>query len=94
MMQLDRSYSKNKSIKLKNTLYFCVYNMVYRTSNYCLQLVFLEEERFVEFHVQYGHYHRLRIPKFGRDMVYHPESCDLFIVASGYTADLNAYAFN
>lgn len=45
--------------------------------------MFLEEERFVEFHVQYGHYFRTRIPKFGRDMAYLPSQAELYIVGTG-----------
>ncbi|XP_041484227.1 nucleolar protein 10-like [Lytechinus variegatus] len=44
------------------------------------KLVFLQCDRYVEFHAKYGRYHRLRIPKFGRDLAYHKASCDLFLV--------------
>nr|CAD7258459.1 unnamed protein product [Timema shepardi] len=47
------------------------------------QLVFLHTDRYVEFHSAQGHYHRLRIPKFGRDMQYHYPTCDLYIVGAG-----------
>lgn len=46
------------------------------------QLVFLQCDRYLEFHAAYGRYYRLRIPKFGRDMKYHPPSCDLFVVGA------------
>ncbi|CAG9771940.1 unnamed protein product [Ceutorhynchus assimilis] len=46
------------------------------------KLVFLQCDRYVEFHAAYGRYYRLRIPKFGRDMQYHPSSCDLFVVGA------------
>ncbi|KAL1491428.1 hypothetical protein ABEB36_012028 [Hypothenemus hampei] len=46
------------------------------------KLVFLQCDRYIEFHAAYGRYHRLRIPKFGRDMQYHSPSCDLFIVGA------------
>lgn len=36
----------------------------------------------MEFHGQSGKYYRTRIPKFGRDMVYHTPSCDLVIVGA------------
>lgn len=52
--------------------------------NFIFQLVLLEEDRWIEFHVQYGNYFRLRIPKFGRDISYHEPSADLYIVGSGY----------
>ncbi|XP_022914298.2 nucleolar protein 10 [Onthophagus taurus] len=46
------------------------------------KIVFLQCDRYVEFHVAHGRYYRLRIPKFGRDMKYHYPSCDLYIVGS------------
>ncbi|CAG2065712.1 unnamed protein product, partial [Timema podura] len=46
------------------------------------KLVFLHTDRYVEFHSAQGHYHRLRIPKFGRDMQYHYPTCDLYIVGA------------
>lgn len=47
------------------------------------KLVFLQEDRHVEFHSQAGRWFRMRIPKFGRDLSYHYPSCDLYIAASG-----------
>ncbi|XP_063972558.1 nucleolar protein 10 [Diachasmimorpha longicaudata] len=44
------------------------------------KLVFLHCDRHIEFHAAHGKYHRLRIPRFGRDLEYHYPSCDLFIV--------------
>ncbi|XP_025952985.1 nucleolar protein 10 isoform X2 [Dromaius novaehollandiae] len=46
------------------------------------KIVFLQCDRFVEFHSQHGHYYRTRIPKFGRDFSYHYPSCDLYFVAA------------
>lgn len=46
------------------------------------KLVFLQCDRYVEFHAAHGRYYRLRIPKFGRDMRYHHPSCDLFLVGA------------
>lgn len=48
------------------------------------QIVFLQCDRFVEFHSQHGHYYRTRIPKFGRDFSYHYPSCDLYFVGARY----------
>lgn len=50
------------------------------------KLVFLQCDRSIEFHAQYGRYHRLRIPKYGRDMKYHYPSCDLYLV--GVSSDI------
>ncbi|KAI5704453.1 hypothetical protein M8J75_005469 [Diaphorina citri] len=46
------------------------------------KVVFLQCDRFVEFHSAGGRYYRLRIPKFGRDMQYHAPSTDLFLVGA------------
>jgi ribosome biogenesis protein ENP2 len=46
------------------------------------KLVFLQCDRYIEFHSAQGRYYRLRIPKFGRDMKYHYPSCDLFVVGA------------
>jgi ribosome biogenesis protein ENP2 len=37
----------------------------------------------LSFHAPYGHHYSTRIPKFGRDILYHPSSCDLIVGASG-----------
>jgi len=47
------------------------------------KMVFLHCDRYVEFHAQHGRYYRMRIPKFGRDMVYHPSTCDLYFAGAG-----------
>lgn len=47
------------------------------------KIVFLQDDRNIEFHVAYGRYYRIRIPKFGRDIAYHSPSCDLYCVGSG-----------
>ncbi|XP_023218285.1 nucleolar protein 10-like [Centruroides sculpturatus] len=47
------------------------------------KVVFLQDDRYIEFHVAYGRYYRIRIPKFGRDIAYHSPSCDLYCVGSG-----------
>uniref|UniRef100_A0A915PTH2 Nucleolar protein 10 n=1 Tax=Setaria digitata TaxID=48799 RepID=A0A915PTH2_9BILA len=47
------------------------------------KFVLLEEERYVELHVAYGRYFRMRIPKFGRDMAFCREVSDLYIVGNG-----------
>ncbi|CAM9650457.1 unnamed protein product [Lampetra planeri] len=46
------------------------------------KLVFLQCDRYVEFHSQNGIYYRTRIPKFGRDFAYHYPSCDLYLVGA------------
>ncbi|KAK6639948.1 hypothetical protein RUM43_008225 [Polyplax serrata] len=46
------------------------------------KLVFLQCDRYIEFHSAPGYYYRLRIPKFGRDLKYHPPTSELFIVGA------------
>ncbi|KAJ0410701.1 hypothetical protein ATCC90586_008286 [Pythium insidiosum] len=46
------------------------------------KLAFLQSDRTLAFHAPYGSHYNLRIPKFGRDMCYHRENCDLFVAAS------------
>ncbi|CAG9797405.1 unnamed protein product [Chironomus riparius] len=46
------------------------------------KLVFLQSDRYVEFHAAHGRHYRLRVPKVGRSMSYHTPSCDLFVVGS------------
>lgn len=51
----------------------------------------LEDERYIELHVKYGKYFRVRMPEFGRDMAYHAPNAELIIAASGYeiVSDIN-----
>ncbi|XP_028130525.2 nucleolar protein 10 [Diabrotica virgifera virgifera] len=46
------------------------------------KLIFLQCDRYIEFHAAYGRYYRLRIPKFGRDLQYDFPSCDVFVVGA------------
>ncbi|GAU95273.1 hypothetical protein RvY_06919 [Ramazzottius varieornatus] len=46
------------------------------------KMICLQNDRYVEFHAQYGKYYRIRIPRFGRDMVYQPELCHLNLVGA------------
>jgi len=46
------------------------------------KLVFLCEDRSVEFHAQYGRHHKLRVPKAGRTLCYDAETCGLFVGGS------------
>lgn len=47
------------------------------------KMVFLHCDRYVEFHAAYGRYHRIRIPKFGRDMAYVSAACELYFGCDG-----------
>ena len=44
--------------------------------------VFLCADRSLAFHAKFGAYYRTRIPKFGRDLAYHPYNADLLVAAS------------
>lgn len=56
--------------------------------------MFLHNDRYVEFHAQYGKYYKIRIPKFGRDFDYHYSSCDLYFVGARYNKIFNPLYFN
>ncbi|XP_071999684.1 nucleolar protein 10 [Engystomops pustulosus] len=47
------------------------------------KLLFLHNDRYIEFHSQHGYYYKFRIPKFGRDFSYHYPSCDVYFVGVG-----------
>lgn len=46
------------------------------------KMVFLQSDRYIEFHAAHGRHYRLRIPRFGYDLKYHRPSCDVFVVGS------------
>lgn len=46
------------------------------------KMIFLQTDRYLEFHAAHGRHYRLRIPKFGRNLSYHKPSCDLFVVGA------------
>ena len=46
-------------------------------------MVFLQSDRYIEFHAQHGRYYRIRIPKPGRDLAYHSASCEIYLVGVG-----------
>ena len=45
-------------------------------------MVFLCADRSLAFHAKFGAYYRTRIPKFGRDLAYHPYNADLLVAGS------------
>jgi len=46
------------------------------------KFVALRADRTIEVHTHYGLHHKVRIPKFGRDMAYHFPSCDVYVAGS------------
>lgn len=60
------------------------------------KLVFLQTDRTLNFHAPYGTHYSLRVPKFGRHLAYHWDSCDLFVASAGdevYRLNLEAGQF-
>eukprot|EP01032_Pedospumella_encystans_P033047 gene33047-37335_t len=47
------------------------------------KLVFLQSDRTLNFHAPYGTHYSVRVPKFGRDLLYNWNNCDLLVSASG-----------
>lgn len=45
--------------------------------------VHLQADRTLEFHNQNGIFHKMRIPRFGRDLSYQASTCDLYVVGVG-----------
>ncbi|KAH0564190.1 nucleolar protein 10 [Cotesia glomerata] len=71
--------TKELSMKFERCFDSEVVNFQILSDDYS-KLVFLQNDRHVEIHAAHGRHHRLRIPRFGRDLEYHYPSCDLFIV--------------
>lgn len=70
------------SLKFERGLDSDVVNFTFLGEDYG-KIVFLQCDRYIELHSQFGRYYRLRIPKYGRDMAYHFPSCDLFVGGIG-----------
>lgn len=47
------------------------------------KLVFLQADRTLNFHAPYGTHYSIRVPKFGRDLAYSWNNCDLLVASSG-----------
>eukprot|EP00906_Rhabdomonas_costata_P013525 RCo019409 len=58
-----------------------IVDFLFLTPDYC-KLVFLESRRWVEFHHKAGRHYRLRVPKVGRSLAYHPSTGELLICGS------------
>lgn len=53
----------------------------------------LQRDQCVEFHAAWGAYHRVKLPRAGRDMIYDPVTAELLIATSTsdvYRLDLEA----
>lgn len=50
------------------------------------KMVFLRDDRTLEFHARYGTHHKVRVPRFGRDLGYQRSVCDLYVVGASSEA--------
>ncbi|KAK3777638.1 hypothetical protein RRG08_021752 [Elysia crispata] len=66
-------------LKFERGLDANVVNFQYLSEDYS-KVCFLQDDRYVEFHTQFGRLMRMRIPKYGRDLSYYPPSCDMYFV--------------
>jgi len=60
------------------------------------KLALLQADRHIELHAQYGTHHRIRLPKFGRAMIYDASTAQLCTAAAGsdiYRLDLHTGCF-
>ena len=46
------------------------------------KVALLCDDRNIELHAQYGRHFKIRIPKFGRDMIYNPNTADIITVGA------------
>ena len=46
------------------------------------KVAFLCADRSINLHAKFGAYYKIRIPRFGRDLAYHPYNADLLIAGS------------
>uniref|UniRef100_A0A7S4M4P8 Nucleolar protein 10 n=1 Tax=Vannella robusta TaxID=1487602 RepID=A0A7S4M4P8_9EUKA len=54
------------------------------------KLALLQSDRHIEIHAQYGTHYKVRLPKFGRDMIFDRSTAELYTAASGK----DVYRFN
>lgn len=66
------------SMKFERGLDSDVVKFAFLSEDYS-KIAFLQCDRYIEFHSQFGRYYRTRIPKYGRDLAYYSVNCDLFI---------------
>ena len=60
------------------------------------KIALLCDDRNIELHAQYGRHFKIRIPKFGRDMVYNEHTADIITVGATneiYRLNLNLGRF-
>ncbi|KAK7099871.1 nucleolar protein 10-like [Littorina saxatilis] len=85
-----RCYDVNQlSMKFERGLDAEVIKFMFLDQDYS-KILFLQDDRNIELHTQYGRHYRFRIPKFGRDLQYHKPSCNAYFVG----ASSEIYRFN
>ena len=47
------------------------------------KLCFLQSDRTLNFHAPYGTHYSVRVPKFGRDLAYSWNNCDMYVAGTG-----------
>mmetsp|Transcript_63472 Transcript_63472/g.182194 ORF Transcript_63472/g.182194 Transcript_63472/m.182194 type:complete len:535 (-) Transcript_63472:80-1684(-) len=73
--------TRELGLKCSRGLHCEVVDFMFLSDDY-RKLVYLLEDRTVEFHAQSGFHHRLRVPKAGRSMAYDAETCTLLVGGS------------
>lgn len=85
----------NLSMKFKRGLDHEIVKADFLSEDY-RKLAILCRNRVVDFHAQYGIHHRMRLPKFGRDMVFDKHGSTLYVCSSSsevYRLDLMSGQF-
>lgn len=85
-----RCYDVNQlSMKFERGLDAEVVQFLFLDKDYG-KILFLQDDRYIEIHTQYGRHYRWRIPKFGRDLDFHKPSVQAYFVG----ASSEVYRFN
>lgn len=85
-----RCYDVNQlSLKFERGLDAEVIKFMFLEQDYG-KILFLQDDRHIELHTQYGRHHRFRIPKYGRDLDYYRPTCNAYFVG----ASSEIYRFN
>ncbi|XP_076441334.1 nucleolar protein 10-like [Babylonia areolata] len=85
-----RCYDVNQlSMKFERGLDAEVIKFMFLEQDYG-KVLFLQDDRYIELHTQFGRHYRFRIPKFGRDLDYYKPTCNAYFVG----ASPEIYRFN
>ncbi|CAK7566500.1 MAG: Small ribosomal subunit bioproteinsis [Sporothrix epigloea] len=78
LYQMSLSFSRH-TVSLNNKFVLC-------STDYS-KSIHLQEDRRIEFHTPNGCHYQVRIPRFGRDIVYDRRSTDILVPAAGLDSD-------